>query len=225
LLILSIDTTTRWGSVALLDGPTLRNEIRFHHETHSRTVFPAIESLLRLAGRAPTEVEAYVVATGPGSFTGVRVGIGAAQGLSLASGRPCLGLSSLVGLAAKIEGAAPTLVPVVDAYREGQVFAAVYEPDLRERRPPAGFRIDELLASLSGPAAFLGDGASRYREAIRTARPDAVLPERSLYLAGALGRVGAARLAAGEGGAAAELRPTYLRAPDIWPQRPAPVSS
>src|SRR5688572_11244741 len=98
--LLAIDTTTRWGSVALLRDGEVRGEVRFVEDGggHSRTVLPAVELLLRAAGLAPPDVEAYAVALGPGSFTGVRVGISTVQGLVLGSGRPALGLSSLEGL-------------------------------------------------------------------------------------------------------------------------------
>ena len=73
--ILSVDTTTPWASVALLQDADVRGEVRLHEETHSRTLFGAIEHLMNAAELRPSDVDGYVAAVGPGSFTGVRVGV------------------------------------------------------------------------------------------------------------------------------------------------------
>jgi tRNA threonylcarbamoyladenosine biosynthesis protein TsaB len=196
--------------------------VRLHEETHSRTLFGAIEHLMNAAELRPSDVDGYVAAVGPGSFTGVRVGVSTVQGLALGSGRPCLGLTSLHGLAAKMQDQADVLVPMIDAYRD-QVFAAVYDRALGVQREGAACDLDELLASLPpGRTAFLGDGAVRYRERIHAARPDAFFPARSFFLAAALGRLAHPRLAASAGIAAAALRPLYLRAPQLY-GAPAPT--
>jgi tRNA threonylcarbamoyladenosine biosynthesis protein TsaB len=218
--LLAIDTTTRRASVALLQDDEVRGEIRLLEDGgHSPTVLPAVEMLLNAAGRRPVDVDAYAVAVGPGSFTGVRVGISTVQGLALGSGRPVVGLSSLEGLAARLQGSAPILGPVMDAYRD-QVYAAVYDADLKPRREPASLAPDAWLADLPTGAAVLGDGATRYRDLIRERRPDVIVSDRSLFLAATLGRLARARLARGEGIEAAVLRPLYLRAPDIGRPRP-----
>jgi tRNA threonylcarbamoyladenosine biosynthesis protein TsaB len=221
--ILSIDTTSPWGSVALVRDAEVLGEVRLREETHSQAVFVAIDLLLRMLGLAPLDVDAYAVATGPGSFTGVRVGVSAVQGLALASERPCLGLTSLQGLAAKMRHEAALLVPMVDAYRE-QVYAAVYDPQLSLRQEPHVADPDVLAAAMPEGAAFLGDGSLRYRERILAACPGALFPERSLFLAAILGCIAAPRLAAGEGFSASELRPFYLRPPTIGKARVVPAA-
>ena len=220
--LLAVDTTSRYGSVALLTGGELRGEVRLVESgAHSRTLFPAIELLLRVAGLAPGDVDAYAAAVGPGSFTGVRIGVSTVQGLALASGRPVLGLTSLEALAGRMQGAAGALVAMVDAYRD-QVYVAVYDgADLRERVAPVAVTPEAWLADAPAGAAFLGDGALKYREQIRALRPDAVFPDKSLFLASTIARLAAPRLARGEGHEAAALRPVYLRAPDIRPAAPA----
>jgi tRNA threonylcarbamoyladenosine biosynthesis protein TsaB len=218
--LLSIDTTTPWFSVAVLRDGEVRAEHRLCEDGgHSRALFVAIEHLMRALALAPTDIDAYVVAVGPGSFTGVRIGVAGVQGLALGSSRPCLGLTSLLGLAAKLRGTgAVTLVPMIDAYRD-QVYGAVYDRELRPQVEPVAIDPEALLAQTTGPIAVLGDGARRYRERILAARPDAVFGERSLFLAAALGQVAYPRLAAGEGIAASALLPLYLRAPDIGRSR------
>jgi tRNA A37 threonylcarbamoyladenosine modification protein TsaB len=109
---------------------------------------------------------------------------------------------------------------MVDASRAGQVFAAVHDADARRREEAQSVAAEALVARIPGPLAVVGDGAERYRGEIRGRRPDALFPRRDLYLAGALARLAAPRLAAGEGTAPGALRPLYLRAADIRPSGP-----
>jgi tRNA threonylcarbamoyladenosine biosynthesis protein TsaB len=220
--LLSVDTTSRWASVALFEEGEVRGEVGLGEDGgHSCTILPAVDSLLRLLGMGPGDVDAYAAAVGPGSFTGVRVGVSTVQGLALASGRPCVAVTSLEALAAQMRDAAPVLVPMIDAYREDQVFAARYDARLALLDGPRSVAPEEFLETVPAGAAFLGDGARRYRARIESLRPDAVFPERSPFLASAVALVGRRRLAEGGGVPAAELRPLYLRAADI---RPAPVT-
>lgn len=213
--ILSIDTTTPWGSVAVLrDGAVVAEQRLYEEKGHSRGLFVAVDFLTRAAGIAVADVDAFVAAVGPGSFTGVRVGVSAVQGLALAAARPCLGLSTLLGLAAKMCGSAAVLVPLIDGYRD-QVYGAAYDAELRPLIDPVAAPLGDLLARLSGPAAFLGSGAAQHRDAIAQAYPGAVFPSCSSFIAGILGRLAYPRFLAGEGGPAASLSPLYLRAPDI----------
>jgi tRNA A37 threonylcarbamoyladenosine modification protein TsaB len=128
----------------------------------------------------------------------------------LASGRKCVGLSTLDVLAARIVGDAPTLAAVMDAYR-GEVYACGYTAE--------GARVGETVTELPAEAfrrtppgtAFIGDGAVRYRALIEAAVPGAAFPRRSAFLAGTLGLLAEPVLAAGGGVDPAELRPLYLR--------------
>jgi tRNA threonylcarbamoyladenosine biosynthesis protein TsaB len=215
LHVLAIDTTTPHGSVALAEEETVLGEIRFHAaDRHSSHLLPAVEFLLKTLGLGPGRLDGCAVTVGPGSFTGLRVGLSTAQGLALAAGAPCLGVSALDVLAMRIAGSAETLVAMIDAFRD-EVYAAVYERDAKARSAPVLAAPEALLEGLPEKAAFIGDGALRYAERIRALRPRALFPSRSLYLAGTLARMAAPRLAAGEGIPAAELRPLYLRAPNI----------
>jgi len=218
--VLAVDTTSERESVALADELVVLAEARVRASGHSRQILSAIEFVLRASGVAAGEIEGYAVTTGPGSFTGVRVGLSTVQGLALASGKPCLGVSTLDVLAATIAGEAPTLVAMVDASRAGQVFAAVYDAEARPGEDPQSELPGTVLGRVSGAVALVGDGAERYRAEILARRPDARLPRRDLYLAGALARLAAPRLAAGEGTSPGALRPLYLRAADIRPGGP-----
>jgi tRNA threonylcarbamoyladenosine biosynthesis protein TsaB len=217
--VLAVDTTTARESVALAEGGEVRGEIRLSRvDVHSTHLLPSIAFLLEGLGLAPTEVDGYAVAAGPGSFTGLRVGLGTVQGLALAADRPCVGISTLDALAAGAVGSADCIVAVMEAHR-GEVFGGIYDGQGRRRGEPGATPLAALLDRVEGGAAFVGDGAVKYRSEIASARPDAVFPARDLFLAGTLARMGEAVLSAGGGVAASELRPLYLRDASLWKLR------
>jgi len=211
LRVLAVDTTTERGSVAVVSGGEVLGEVRLRSGMgHSKRLMPAVAFLLDGLGLSASDIEGYAVTAGPGSFTGLRVGLSCVQGLALASGRPCLGLCTLDVLAARIVGAAPTVVAAMDAYR-GEVYACVFGPDGRRRGDPVTAVPGQAFAGLPPGTAFIGDGAQRYREEIRAAVQDARFPARTAFLAGTLGLLAEPVLAAGGGVAPAGLRPLYLR--------------
>ncbi len=213
--VLAVDTTTERGSVAVTENDAVAGEVRLASaEDHSRKVLPAVDFLLQSLGLRAADLDAFAVTTGPGSFTGLRVGLSTVQGLALGTGRPCLGVSTLDVLAARGAGAAATVVALMDAYR-GEVYGAVYDGEGGIVGRAGVDRPEAFVARAPEVAAFVGDGAQRHRELILSLRPRALFPARSLFLAGTLGRLAAPRLARGEGVAPAELRPLYLREPDI----------
>lgn len=195
MIILSLDTTTRAGSAAVIrDGEILRELTGNPERSHGERLPGDLMHLLDAAGVAVEAVDLFAVAAGPGSFTGLRVGIATIQGLAMAAGRPVVPISVLEALA---DAAGPALAAAwMDAQR-GQVFGALYGPDGRalvepSARPPAD-TLDAWrdLADLSA-AAFIGDGAVRYADVLRARLgPDVVvLPSPSL--AGIIGRMAAA---------------------------------
>jgi tRNA threonylcarbamoyladenosine biosynthesis protein TsaB len=220
LRVLALDTTSPRGSVALLEGEDSRGEIGLSTEKgHSRWLLPAIDFLLRELGLRASDLNAYAVAAGPGSFTGIRVGISTVQGLALASPRPCLGLDVLDALAALALDTADTLVALRDA-GPGEVYAALYDRNARPRGERGVRTLESLLEAVRGPAAFVGDGAENHRAQIQDRLPQALFPPGSPFLAAALGRLAGPRLAAGEGGGPECLRPLYLR--DAHIRKPLP---
>jgi tRNA threonylcarbamoyladenosine biosynthesis protein TsaB len=185
-------------------------------DVHSRRLLPAIDFLLQSLDLRPDDVEGYAVTAGPGSFTGLRVGLATVQGLALASGRPALGLCTLDVLAARAVGAAPLLVALIEAGRE-EIYAARYDASGARLGEPRAGTLAQLLADLAGEEriAFVGDAVVAGAHAIRAAVPNAILPDRSLFLGGTLGRIAEPRLVAGEGKDAGALQPLYLRAAHI----------
>jgi tRNA threonylcarbamoyladenosine biosynthesis protein TsaB len=210
-----MDTTTPGGSVALVEDGEARAEVRVvAADRHSRWLLRAVELVVEGLGLAPAEVDAWAVTTGPGSFTGLRVGLSTVQGLALASSRPCVGLSSLDVLAALARGSAPTIVALVDAFR-GEVYSGVYDGEAGPAAPFGVGPIDAVLEGLTGPVAFVGNGAERFRALIRSRISGATFPAHEPWLAVALARLAATSLATGERMDPAALRPLYLRGADI----------
>jgi tRNA threonylcarbamoyladenosine biosynthesis protein TsaB len=217
--VLAVDTTTARGSVAVADSGDVLGELRLRAAgSHSSRVLPAVEFLLGSLGLAVEDLGGLAVTLGPGSFTGLRVGIATVQGLALGLERPCLGVSALDVLAARITGEAETLGALMDAWR-GEVYGAIYDREARLVGGPWVEAPAAFLARLPEAPALLGDAVERHREAILAGRPGARLPQRSLYLAGTLARMAGPRLLAGEGAGPERLLPLYVRPPDAVPPR------
>jgi tRNA threonylcarbamoyladenosine biosynthesis protein TsaB len=216
--ILAVDTTTSNGSVALLEDRRLVGEIAGESgTTHSARLLGAVDHLLRSESLAIAHVDAFAVAAGPGSFTGIRIGLSTVKALAFASGRPVVPVSSLRALALKLALAgAPLVCPVLDA-KKGEVYAALfetasgrlieavsqgaYDPDDFFRRLPAGRTI-----------AFIGGGSVVYREKIVThMRENAVFPSRTLSIAHEVGLLGLEGLGEGKGVPADGVEPLYFR--------------
>ena len=215
--VLAVDTTSPRGSLAVADesGPLV--ETRVVTETgHSRWLLPAVDEALRGLGLLPAEIDLFAVTSGPGSFTGLRVGLGSVQGLSLASRRPCLGLPTLDVVAYSAARAAGTIVAILDAFR-GEVFWAVYDGDGKLRGERSVGPLQAALASAPPGSAFVGDAVVAHRDVIEASVAGALFPEASGFLAVPLARMALAR--ASEAGPAAALRPVYLRGVAIRPSR------
>ncbi len=216
--MLALDTTTPRASVALAEASGVVAEERAVSEAgHSCWLLPAVQALLAARGLEPVAVDLFAVTTGPGSFTGLRVGLATAQGLALASGKRCLGVPTLDVLAHTARGAAKHLVALMDAFR-GEVYCGVYDADARCAAEPRVGTLASMLDALPAGSAFVGDAAAAGRAAIEAAVPGAVfLPGRGEFLAGEL-----ARIALEPGRAAVaprDLRPVYLRGAHILPPR------
>jgi tRNA threonylcarbamoyladenosine biosynthesis protein TsaB len=218
--VLSVDTTTPRGSVAVVSEEAVLAEARvLTAEGHSRWLLPAVDALLGGLAIEAAALDCFAVTTGPGSFTGLRVGLSSVQGLALATGRPCVGVSSLDVLALAARGCGSRVVALMDAFR-GEVYAATYDGSGVALGPPRVGVLEELLEDVPAGASFVGDAAVSERERIAARVAGAVFPALDLFLAVALGRAGLARAAAGQTTAAAQLRPLYLREADIRVPRP-----
>jgi tRNA threonylcarbamoyladenosine biosynthesis protein TsaB len=218
MLILAVDTTTPSGSTALVRDEALLGEADVETAaTHSARLFRSIDFLLGALGRDITDIDGFAVAAGPGSFTGIRIGIAAVKSLAFASGKPVVAVSTLVALGTKLAAEGPRLVcPLLDA-KKGEIYAALFEmkkDGLAEIIPQGAYAPEEFFAKLPGgrPIAFAGSGLSLYRPGLLArVGGEALFPERSPFVAAEVGRIGARLLRAGKGAGADSLEPLYYR--------------
>jgi len=174
VLQLGLETSTSVGSVALAEeGSVLVESSLDVRATHSETVLPEIERLMRRCGRDVTTLGSVVVGAGPGSFTGVRIAASIAKGLCFAQGLPLYAYSSLSALAAGT-GVHGPVCAMFDA-RRGEVYAAAFrdaaESEISTVIEPLAVPLTELLDRLENPAewSFVGEGSVAYAEIIRAA--------------------------------------------------------
>jgi len=207
MITLGIDTSATMISVALADGTALLGEFFAQSkQNHSASLLPMIDSLLHHCGLTISEVDRFCVTQGPGSFTGLRIGVSTAKGLATAQDKPCAGVSTLAAMAAGAAMLSSTLCCAMDARRE-QVYAACFRGGERLFADEA-LPITELEQRLSGPVWFLGDGAQLCYNSMQQ-RPDWLPAPEQLRYQRAYGAI----LAAEEKdyGLATNLRATYLR--------------
>lgn len=216
MLTVALDTSLRLGSVGVGCSGELVAETNLSvRAMHSETVLPEIHHLLRRCGEQPAAVEAVVVGSGPGSFTGVRIAAALAKGLCAACGASLYAYSSLEVVAYGAEVPGPVCA-LFDARRE-QVYAAAWD-DARPCGPTLGPEVaalDEVLERLGGGGgwSFAGEGALRHRRTLE-ARRGRVLSELHAYpRAAALLRLAEAFPERGKVTEPADWEPTYARAP------------
>ena len=218
--LLAVETSTRAGGVALLEGECLRGEYLLDvSATHSERLMPAIDRLLADAGWAAADLQGLAVAVGPGSFTGLRIGLSVVKGLALALGIPVAAVPTLDAMAAALPFASLPVCPVLDA-RKGEVYACLFRWDgaaMRREWEYLALTPAHLAARLTEPVVLLGDGAPL----IQTPHARPVPPHRRVPSPGAVGVLGEARLAGGQTVAAGELVPIYLRPSEVELKRHA----
>lgn len=208
--LLALETSTLAGGVALLDDERVVGEYLLDvRVTHSERLMPAIDRLLRDAGWTVANLDGLAVAVGPGSFTGLRIGLSTAKGLAWARGIPAAPVPTLDALSASLPFCALPVCPVLDA-RKGEVYCSRYRWDgagMRREWDYLAIPPGSLADRLDEPTVLLGDGAGSVLS--RHAR---VAPaHRRMPSAAAVGVLGLARFRAGEVVSATELLPFYLR--------------
>ena len=219
MLILAFETSAKAGSVALMENGNLLGE--FYQNTgltHSQTVMVMAEQLLKNCGKAPADLTAVAVAAGPGSFTGVRIGVAAAKGLAWGGELPLYGVSTLEAMALQRGIYDGYVLPVMDA-RRSQVYNAIFLAEagkltrVTEDRAISLAELGEELKNCKKPVFLVGDGSILCYNTLKDTLPDLILPPEHLQHQRAAGVALAAEqaIAAGEPGNAGELTPNYLR--------------
>jgi tRNA threonylcarbamoyladenosine biosynthesis protein TsaB len=219
--LLAVDTSTRSCSVAVMAGDRVASELTaFSSQTHSAHLMAMIDEALAMAHTAPAALGGFAVTVGPGSFTGLRIGLSTVMGLAFACAKPCVGISSLEALAAACPPHPHAICSMMDA-RKGQVYTAVFR-----RRGERLIRIGEERAvspedALSGddtPRLFVGDGAALYADLIRSHLGDGACiadPLLNYPQAATVARLARAAWRAQLARSSDSLRPRYLRRSDV----------
>ena len=215
--ILSLDSSAVVASVALCeDGKLLAEYTLNNGNTHSETLLPMVESVLRLFGIRATDVDLFACSSGPGSFTGVRIGAATLKGLAFGTDTPCVGVSTLEAIAENAVLYRGLICPVMNA-RRSQVYCALFRSDgerLTRLMPDAALSIaelDELLAAYGEAVAFCGDGYD-VTVPVLTKTQSIPLPERLRHQSAySVAQVALRHYLEGEYTTDAGLAVTYLR--------------
>lgn len=219
MLILAFETSAKAASTALLEDGRLLGEIYQNTGlTHSQTLMVMAEDLLKQCGKTVGEISAVAVAEGPGSFTGVRIGVAAAKGFAWGAELPCCGVSTLESMAELAGIWQGYLCPCMDA-RRSQVYNALFyvnQGQIQRLTPDRAIALTELkkeLENLQEPIFLVGDGSNLCYNTLLESVPGLVLPPEHRMHQRAVGVALAAakKLAAGEACDGAALVPNYLR--------------
>jgi len=229
MLILGIDTATVAASAALVeDGAIVRDSAGGRSNgngvlrgNHAATLLPLIDDLLRAVGRGLSDVGAFAVALGPGSFTGLRIGLSTVKGLVYGSAAPIVGIPTLYALAARVDDFDGFICPFLDA-RKKEVYAALFHKvgnNLRRASEDVVARPEAVIASVkqrigSDRCLFIGDAVLAYDDAVKTALGAnglSTLGEGYRSTAAAAARLAEDRVRRGDFDAAGPLAPIYLR--------------
>ena len=219
MTILAFETSAKAASAALFrEGVLLGETYQNTGLTHSQTLLSMAESLMASCGVAAGDIDAVGVAAGPGSFTGVRIGVAAAKGFAWGREIPCVGVSTLAAMAVGLGAWQGYVCPVMDA-RRSQVYNALFRVDcgkctrIREDRAISLRDLGEDVKNLSGPIFLVGDGSVLCYNTLLETVPGLVLPpeHRRHQRAAGVALEAARILETGERPSGAELVPNYLR--------------
>ena len=218
--ILAVDTATKSCCVAITEKKTVLEELTTDNgQTHSRHLLEMIHTVMQTTGLSMSSLDGFAVTRGPGSFTGLRIGISSIKGLALAVNKPVVGISSLEALAQQSAPEAERVCAIIDA-RKGEVYAAFYQftPEgLKPENDEVVLPPDELLMDISKPCVFVGNGAMLYRDVITEKLGDhaCFAPQaQHIIRASTVALLGLKRFENGEVGETAELVPHYIRKSD-----------
>ena len=218
--ILAIDSSGLVASAALIaDGVLVAEYTVDYKKTHSQTLLPMVDEILRMTEQDLAGIDAVAVSGGPGSFTGLRIGAATAKGLGLALEKPVIGVPTVDALAYNLYGTERLICPMMDA-RRAQVYTGIYTFSggefkvLRAQEVIAAADIIEVLNGMGQPVIFLGDGIPVYGNLIeeRVKVPYSIAPAHlARQRAGAVGALACIYYKEGKIQSADEFLPVYLR--------------
>lgn len=220
MLIFGIDTCCMAATAALLkDDRLVAQTVVNHEKTHSQKMMPQIAAMMEWAEIDPLAVDCFAAAIGPGSFTGVRIGVATVKAMAQAASKPCAGVSTLHALANNVAVFDGVICPILDA-RRNQVYNALFRgaEGVPERlTPDRALKIHDLLKELdamAGRILFVGDGLQVFQEEIEEAlgaRARFAPAGQRMNLAASVAELGAQMLQANKTVPYGELTPQYVR--------------
>lgn len=218
--IIALDSSGLVASVAVMEEGNMIGEYTVHHKkTHSQTLLPMLDEVVRMIGLNLHTIDGIAIASGPGSFTGLRIGSATVKGLGMALDKPIIEVPTLEALAYNIYGTERLICPIMDA-RRGQVYTGVYEwkdTEFRTVMEQSAVSVEELIQILSSyqrPVIFLGDGVPVYQEKLLELLHTNIIfapPHLLRQRAGAVAARGLYYLNSNKTVTACEHRPEYLR--------------
>ena len=219
--ILGVDTSGRTGSVAVLEGDTVLSELAVTStQTHAKRLMSVVDVTLEMTGLTIADCDGFAVTTGPGSFTGLRIGISTIKGLGVATRKPVAGVSTLDALAHQFPSFPHLVCPVLDA-RKGQIYTALYECDgyMKWKGVVKGCAAEprQWLKQIQRLCLFVGDGAMVYGELIRETLGSLAHfapPYLNRVRASVVAYIGTRQILNGQTVDVARLVPHYIRKPD-----------
>lgn len=222
-LILAIDTSAKPVSCALAEnGRVIASFYANTGLTHSQTLMPMVENVLQMTEHTVADLNAIAVNAGPGSFTGVRIGVSAVKGLAFTGDLPCISVSTLESMAENTAAVPHTVICCLMDARCQQVYGALFEKDaagnlqrLTEDKALTIQEMGEKLASLDSSIILVGDGSEMCYRAWKDSIPNVILAPASVRFqsAAATAIVAGRYFEQGKTISAEELQPVYLRLP------------
>lgn len=228
--ILAMDTATMVSSVAIASADKLLAELTLQTKlTHSEVLMPHVAEILAMTKMKKSDLAGIAVSIGPGSFTGLRIGLAAAKSMAYALSVPIVGVSTLEAMAYHYPVPGVYTAAVLDA-QKGNVYAALYEfqaGDVREIRPVSVLPFEEVLAKcqlLDKPVIVVGDIAQKKLAQVKAAGSNVIgaMPHMVMPRAANVAMLGLKKLAAGQRDNVMEMEPVYIRRSEaevLWEQR------
>jgi tRNA threonylcarbamoyladenosine biosynthesis protein TsaB len=215
--ILAIDTASFPASAAILEDNVILGEYVIRNQRkHSQNIMPMTERLFDDLGMDIGDIDVFAVTIGPGSFTGLRIGISTVRAFAQATGKPMVGVNTLEALAYNFAGSDRIVIPMLDARRD-EVFTAAYSFDgtkMNELLAPCVMTVDEVSSLFAdGSIIYTGDGAIKHAEELKNSAEGAVIapPQLSEIRASAAAALALEKAADGKATDLNEIQPLYLR--------------
>jgi tRNA threonylcarbamoyladenosine biosynthesis protein TsaB len=218
--ILAVDTSTTSCSVAVVDKHMLLGEMTIAREqTHSRHLMDIIDTVLKFADLEISDMDGFATTRGPGTFTGLRIGISTVKGLAVASGKPIVGISSLDALAEQCACPGVLICPLIDA-RKGEVYVSRYRYQGSVLKKEVGEKVlapEPAMRDIDEPSLLVGSGALLYRDVLAEMmgeRANFALPWQHTIRAWTVATLGLRRFEKKDTDDVAAFAPQYIRKSD-----------